>query len=245
MKAALVFPLVRIAVAVSLVNVAVAGARAARDARESTRDVEWKVPEIFDALGVRDGGSIADIGSGDGFLTIPLASAVGPAGKIFAVDIDDAALGRLKKRIEETGTKNVEIIRGTEADPLLGPASLDGAVILRAYHEFSRHREMLLRIQAALRPGGRLVVADVAPATRDSETSRKSQVSRHVLAHSIAANDLVEAGFRLVLSLPSFARLDNGETVWLIAAERPQGTAPVSRFERPHTRHAAFVVPLQ
>jgi ubiquinone/menaquinone biosynthesis C-methylase UbiE len=221
MKAALIFPLIRIALSVSLATAALNGADPARDAREAAREVEWKVPGIFGALGLGEGRRIADIGSGDGFLTVRLAAGVGREGRVFAVDIDGSALERLKKRIEETGTKNVEIIKGTEADPLLGPASLDGAVILRAYHEFSRHREMLAKIRAALRPGGRLVIADVGPAAVDGNGSRASQVSRHVLAYTIAANELAEAGFRLAVFSPSFARLDNGETVWLLAAERP------------------------
>jgi len=222
MKSVPVFPMVRIVLAALLTQAAFAGTDAARDARETGRAAKWKVPEIIEALGLREGHRIADIGSGDGFLTFRLASAVGPGGRILAVDIDDRALDRLKRRVEEAGAKNVEIVRSTETDPHLEPASLDGAVILRAYHEFSRHREMLSRIRAALRPGGRLVIADVGPGERNGGSSRESQVSRHVLAHSIAAGDLEESGFRLVLSMPSFARVDDGETVWLIAAERPQ-----------------------
>ncbi len=224
MKAALIVLLLRIALPVSLVNTPALSADVARDAREATREVEWKVPEIFEALSLRGGHRIADIGSGDGFLTVRLASAVGPTGKIVAVDVDVRALDRLKERVKETHTTNVEIIRGTDADPLLAPTSLDGAVILRAYHEFSQHQEMLSKIRAALRPGGRLVIADVGTAD-DGDRSRESQVSRHVLSHRIAASDLVEAGFRLVFTSPLFAHLNNGETVWLIAAERPPTVA--------------------
>jgi ubiquinone/menaquinone biosynthesis C-methylase UbiE len=219
------FALVLTALAASVTQAGVSDRDAARDAWELRREAKWKVSEIFEALGLRSGQSTADIGCGDGFLTIRLAAAIGPAGKVFAVDIDDRALERLRKRLEKAGTKNVEVIKGEDADPLLGPASLASAVILRAYHEFSRHREMLTKIRAALRPGGRLGVADAGPADAGRGESRESQISRHVVAHSIVAKELTEAGYRVVLSRPDFVRLDNGQIVWLLAAERPPGMA--------------------
>ncbi len=214
------------------------GVRADREARRAT---EWKVKEIFKALGVQSGRNIADVGSGDGFLTVRLAPAVGPAGRIFAVDIDDGALRELKKRLKETGTTNVEVVRGGESDPHLAPASLDGVVILRAYHEFSHYREMLAAIRAALRPGGRLVVLDVEPASSD-DRDRDRQFARHVLSHAIVEGELTEAGFHVTTSLPSFASLNGGETAWLIAAERPlpsqaeSAQAPHCDREAPRSR---------
>jgi len=206
MKRALLCPPIPVALAVCLL------------AARLPREVEWKVPQIFQALAVREGQTIADIGCGDGFLTTRLAAAVGPQGKVLAVDIDQSALNRLRSRLEDAGMKNVEITRSTASDPMLAPESLDGAVVLRAYHEFSHYREMLAKIRTALRPGARLVIADVGP-DREEGASRESQCSRHVLAHGIAAQEMAEAGFRLVLSEPRFARLGNGETVWLLAGE--------------------------
>ncbi len=197
-----------------------AAAGAIRSARDRDREVKWKVSEILDVVGAQRGSRIADIGCGEGFLTFRLASSVGPEGHVFAVDIDDSALGKLKHRVEEASAKNVEIVRGKEADPLLAPDSLDGAIVLRAYHEFSRHQEMLEKIRAALRPGGRIVIADVGPVT-DGRT-RESQVAQHVLSHEIAEKELVEAGYHVIRSAPSFAQVSSTETVWLIAAERPR-----------------------
>jgi precorrin-6B methylase 2 len=235
-KTSLILALVGIVMAVSFavpgagwagVPGTAADAGTMRAAREARRAAEWKVPEIFRALGVRHGSRVADIGCGEGFLTLRLASVVGPEGKVFAVDVDAHALGELRKRIEESGATNIEVVRSGEADPRLVPASLDGAVVLRAYHEFSRYRDMLAGIRTALRPGGRFVIVDVEPAGTDTGGSRERQFSRHVLAYSIAEADVVEAGFRVILSLPSFARLSNGETVWLLAAERPLAGPPL------------------
>ncbi len=188
-------------------------------AEPSRRQTEWKVTEIFRKLAVHPGANIADIGSGDGFLTIPLAEAVTPAGKVFAVDVNPRVLEQLKTRVRDHHLGNVEAIQGTDTDPLLAPDSLDSVVVLRAYHEFTYYREMLAHVRAALRPGGRLVVADVGPAVNGS--SREEQVGRHVLASRLVERELAEAGFHVIESVDPFADLSNGERVWLIAAERP------------------------
>ncbi len=219
MKAGLIAALVAASLANGVWSCGPAAADTARDARDAARETKWKVSGIFDALGVRPGSRIADIGCGDGLLTLRLAASVGPHGKVFAVDVDDKALGTLKLRLEGAFAKNVEIIRGEEDDPLLAEASLDGAVILRAYHEFSHYREMLAKIRAALRPGGRIVIADVGAS---GNGARASQIARHVLSHRFAESELAEAGFRVVLSAPSFAQVNDAETVWLVAAERPE-----------------------
>jgi SAM-dependent methyltransferase len=212
-------------------------------ARDAKRAADWHVPEIFRALQVDRGGRIADIGCGDGFLTLRLASAVGESGRIFAVDIDAGALERLRRRVDREGARNVEIVRGEAADPHLAPAAIDGVVILRAYHEFSQHREMLAAIRAALRPGGRVVIADVAP--RDPSLGRESQVSLHVMAPRLVEQDLAEAGFHIAVSVPEFARLEHGETAWLIAAERPGagGRRSSSLAPAPRLRYTLSLVP--
>ena len=61
---------------------------------EGQREKWQRVPEIFAALGVRPGVTVADVGAGDGFFTIRLARAVGSNGRVFAVDVDDAAIER-------------------------------------------------------------------------------------------------------------------------------------------------------
>lgn len=211
------------AVVIGAAVMGVAAAVAGQVASPSRRASEWNTAEIFRKATVRAGAAIADVGSGDGFLTIPLAEAVGSSGRVFAVDVNERVLADLKRRVQRLGLENVDVIRGTERDPRLAPDSLDAAIVLRAYHEFDHHQEMLARIRDALRPGGRLVIADVGPRTRGGQDERQDQVRRHVLASAIVQRDLAEAGFRVLETLDPFVRLDNGERAWLISAERPPG----------------------
>ncbi len=210
-------------VGITFVLALVGGAAEAesRQAREERRAVEWKVAEMFQALAVHPGARLADIGAGDGFLTLRLAPAVGPAGKVFAVDIDDHALGELGKRVRSLGLGNVSIVHGQAEDPLLATGSLDGAVVLRSYHEFTHYREMLAKIHAALRPGSRLVIADVGPSSWNRDSSRDSQCAAHVLASALVERELTEAGFRVLARTDPYAQLSHGETAWLVTAERP------------------------
>src|SRR5688572_32673837 len=77
-----------------------------REAEEARREAWQKVDQIFAAMGVQSGATVADVGAGDGFFTSRLARAVGPAGRVFAIDVDEAALARLRKRLEDEGIQN-------------------------------------------------------------------------------------------------------------------------------------------
>lgn len=93
-----------------------------RSEQEMTAEIKRRVVET---LQVHEGQTVADVGCGDGFYTIPLARALGPAGKVLAVDIDEAALSKLKQRLAEEGITSVEAIKGKTDDPLLPLNGLD------------------------------------------------------------------------------------------------------------------------
>ena len=67
---------------------------------------------VIETLQLRVGDTAADVGCGDGFFTIPLARFLGPSGKVYAEDVDDAALLKLREHLEKEGLQNVEIIKG-------------------------------------------------------------------------------------------------------------------------------------
>ena len=146
-----------------------------RAAQERRREQWQNVDEIFAEMGVRAGASVADVGAGDGFFTSRLARSVGANGRVFAVDIDDAAIGRLRKRLLEDGIENVTIVKGTLDDPRLPEATLDAALIVNAYHEMEQHQSILAALRRALKPDGRLVI--VEPGT----VARTRQARGHVL----------------------------------------------------------------
>src|SRR5579872_1031181 len=158
----------------------------ANTAADERREKAIKLPEILQALAISPGSQVADIGAGDGFFTARLAKIVGPAGRIFAVDIDDKyAIPKLKELVEKQSLHNITVIQNQPDDPQLPPGSLDAALMVIAYHEVEPYRQMLAHIFDALKPGGRLVVVDNMP-LKTRARPRADQVKNHVISPDLA-----------------------------------------------------------
>ncbi len=115
---------------------------------------------LIEALGIRPGQVIADIGAGSGYFTRRLAAKAGAEGKVLAVDIQPEMLEILKRNLEREGIRNVEMIQGTEKSPNLLEASVDLVLMVDVYHEFSYPHEMMTAIHQALKPNGMVVWAE-------------------------------------------------------------------------------------
>ena len=93
-----------------------ADAAVSRARVEAVREKWLRVSEVFSLAGIAPGAKVADIGAGDGFLTVRLARDVGPNGRVYAVDIEPGALRDLRKRVREEGLSNVEVVEGAIDD---------------------------------------------------------------------------------------------------------------------------------
>lgn len=111
-------------------------------------------------LRIPRGATVADIGAGSGYMTVRLARAVGPAGKVYANDIQPGMLQLLEKSLARAKVTNVVPLLGAIDDPKLPAESIDLAIMVDVYHEFSQPQRMLQRIREALKPGGRLVLLE-------------------------------------------------------------------------------------
>src|SRR5207253_1905424 len=111
----------------------------------------------LDALGIKRGSTVADIGAGVGYFTWRLADRVGSNGIVYGEDIQQAMLDMLAKNMAERHLTNVRPVLGTIDDPKLPKGSLDLVILVDVYHEFSEPEKMLDRIRDALKPDGRLV----------------------------------------------------------------------------------------
>lgn len=188
------------------------------------RDDWQRVPDIFAALGAKSGSRIADLGAGEGWLSVRLARHVGPNGRVFAVDISDAALNSLAGTLARDTLRNVELILAEDDDPRLPFGTLDGVVILNAYHEMPKRVPVLEGVKRALKRGGVLVIVDNAPVDSLQKTmSRKEQTAHHALAIDFARDDLEAQGFEIVSTDPKFVdrkMSDHWQRQWLIIARR-------------------------
>jgi SAM-dependent methyltransferase len=124
------------------------------------REEEEQPEKALDAIGIREGMTIADIGAGVGYFTFRLAKRVGPGVKVYANDIQPGMLARLQRRIKKNGVTNVEPVLGNETDTKLPANCCDLALLVDVYHEFAQPQVMLRGIASALKPDGRLVLLE-------------------------------------------------------------------------------------
>jgi ubiquinone/menaquinone biosynthesis C-methylase UbiE len=116
---------------------------ASRPAEEWTKTLEGparvtslKIDEVVATLQLKPGQTLGDIGAGPGLFEVALARAVGPSGRVFAVEIDAGFFPEIKKRADEAGVKNVQTVLGKFTDPAL-PANVDMAL----FHDVLHHLE--------------------------------------------------------------------------------------------------------
>lgn len=185
---------------------------------EAEREGWQQLPEIYKAMDIGPGDIVADIGAGDGFLTLRLSPLVGEAGRVYAEDIVEARLERLRQRVAAARLENVAIIQGSEDDPHLPAGQLDSVIILNAYHEMPRHEEMLRRVREALKPGGRLVIAEPSPGP--GQRTREQQTSRHRIASAFVAEEMAQAGFIDIEARERFAQIPTGGSYSLVVGHR-------------------------
>ncbi|QDU78494.1 putative methyltransferase YcgJ [Polystyrenella longa] len=124
------------------------------------REEEERLSLMIEALKLKPGMMVADIGAGSGVITRAVAPLVQPEGKVFALDIQKQMLDALEIKMKELKIDNVVPILGTEDDPNLEPDSIDVAFMVDVYHEFSYPYEMTLALAKSLKPGGRLVFVE-------------------------------------------------------------------------------------
>jgi ubiquinone/menaquinone biosynthesis C-methylase UbiE len=115
---------------------------------------------MLDALKLRPGDVVADIGAGSGYMTFRLAQRVGPKGTVYAEDIQPEMLDIIRKRMQERQVRNVKTILGTITDSKLPPSSIDLILLVDVYHEFDHPWEMTRAMVRGLKPGGRLVFVE-------------------------------------------------------------------------------------
>ena len=125
----------------------------------------WQLPErVVASLELAPGARVADIGAGDGYFTFYLADAVGPEGRVFAIDVDPRVIAKLEKAVEERGYRNIEVVLAETGDPLLPDDSIDLAFVCNVYHHIDDQVTYFDRLRGDLRPGGRLAIVEMGEA---------------------------------------------------------------------------------
>src|SRR5579871_4175006 len=102
------------------------------------REQEENPDGALDALNLKAGMTVADVGAGTGFMSLKMAARVGPSGKVYAEDVQPQMLTRLRQNAAKAKLENVETVLGSESDPKLPAETLDLILLVDVYHEFSQ-----------------------------------------------------------------------------------------------------------
>jgi len=137
---------------------------------EIARDKVHEADDVMTAADTRAGMTVADIGAGEGYYTLHLASRVGKKGRVVAEDIEKSYVEALALRVTRERLDNVSVQRGTPVDPSIPDHSFDRIFMVHMYHEIASPLEFLWRLRPALNKGGQVVVVDADRPTSDHGT---------------------------------------------------------------------------
>jgi ubiquinone/menaquinone biosynthesis C-methylase UbiE len=139
------------------------------------------VQKVIETIGVKPGMVIGEVGAGTGRVTVWLAVAVGPAGKIYANDINAFSLERLQKRCQREGLINVTTIVGSVEDPRFPRGALDIAFMTNTYHHLEKPVELVRNLLPALKADGILAIVERdkdRSVHKDEATSRENFIAQ-------------------------------------------------------------------
>jgi ubiquinone/menaquinone biosynthesis C-methylase UbiE len=151
-----------------------------------------KVPDVVAALTLKPGMLVADIGSGTGVFSLPLARAVRPGGKLYAVEVDEKLLEHVVELGTEQGVTNIEPVFAEYDNPLL-PQPVDFAFIHDVLHHIEKRDVYLKNLAGDLKPGGRIAVIDFKPGAGGHKEDRKMQLGQEQVTAMMAAVGLKPA----------------------------------------------------
>ena len=155
---------------------------------------EWQKPnEIIEALALKNGHVIADIGAGTGYFSRRFARAVAPDGKVYAVDIAADILGYLKDQAKKEEISNIETIVSREDDPMLPPNSVDLAFFCDTTHHIPNRANFYRKLSPGLKGHGRMAIVDYPP-----DSPQHPHTPDELVPRSQVISEAEEAGFKLV-----------------------------------------------
>jgi ubiquinone/menaquinone biosynthesis C-methylase UbiE len=154
---------------------------------------KWQKPaEVVDALQLRPGMCVADLGAGTGYFLPYLSKAVGERGCVLALEPEPNLVVQLRERAETAGLRNVTPVLASFDDPRLPDASVDLVLIVDTFHHLDDRLPYLRRLRRALRPGGRIAIVDWF-----KRPLPEGPPPEHKLARAQVVREMVAAGYEL------------------------------------------------
>ena len=183
------------------------------------RDKWQRAGELVRLLRISTGSHVADIGCNEGYMTFKLSKVVGESGKVYAVDVDQFKLEKLRNFSKNRKATNIEIIKGDYDNPKLHSDKLDAVIILDSYHEMDDHDQIVQHVKTSLKVGGRLVICEPIAEER-RKLPRDSQKKKHEIGINYVVEDLMKAGFTISFQKDPFVdrTKEKGDKMWVVVA---------------------------
>ena len=163
------------------------------------REKEERGDLLLRELGLRQGMNVADVGAGTGYYSRRIAPLVGPAGVVYAVDVQPEMITMLSDLAKKAGLRNIKPVLSSEDNVKLPEASIDLVIMVDVYHELAFPYEVMESIVRALKPGGRVAYVEyraedarvpIKPLHKMSQAQVRAEAADHALVYERTANTL-------------------------------------------------------
>ena len=170
--------------------------------------------KIFEALELREGITVCEIGAGDGELSIAAARIVGTNGRVYTSELGEERLKALRRKVSDSALAHMSVVAGDAAKTNFPDAGCDALFMRNVYHHFAEPAPMNASIATALKPGGRVAIVDFAPPNDEASTpAERGKDGMHGVTLESVSRELKQAGFEEICS-------EQGEQRWFMVVLR-------------------------
>ncbi len=163
--------------------------------------------KILEAIAVQPGGAVCEIGAGEGDTSIAIARILGPAGRVYASELGENRLARLRSQVAASRLETVTVVPGDSAKTNFPDGACDGVFMRDVYHHFTEPAAIGKAIFDALKPGGRVAVIDFRPPGQEADQpSGRAKGGTHGVTPETVSRELRQAGLDPVSSETSGQR---------------------------------------
>lgn len=194
---------------VTLLVTAVAAQRSQSDSIETER--------IFEAIGVREGITVCEMGAGDGALSLAAARAVGSGGRVYTSELGDDRVKALRERAASSGLAHITVISGDPVKTNFPDETCDALFMRNVYHHFAEPAQINRSITTSLKPGARVAIVDFAPPGNEAERpADRGNDGMHGVTPVTVTRELKEAGLEVTAT-------EDGSGRWfMVVATKPK-----------------------